>query len=672
MVESGPVVETTAVGRRVAIHKSKSTTMISTAVAAATVAVVAATVAISLVADVDGVTAFVAPHSGRCSVKRTTTSSTSALSYSNDSSSNGSFDYSNGNLKFGTGRYNPGQQMNGSGGVNLTTNGKSLQHNVATAGRTDSRQAGSRSGRDMDRMYYDDYNMKHEFGLGGGGGDYYDDMVGGGGLSIGSGGAPTYGYGRSGGSGGGGPSAGYGYNAHASGGVPTERGGRIKSSLMTMRMYGGRGGGGGGGRNSYYDDSYYDDYDYFDGDDEFPSIEPYEGSFSRNMMGGGGRGMRNELEGQSMTDEYDPSGVRRFRSGMPSPTSTAGGVMGGGGVNGPRSRPIVRGRGGPAGGMGGMGGPPMPYDMMYEDEMMMGYPPMGGGGMDYGYGGMGGGMDYMGPGPRGGGRGRGGDGGGAGGPGGPSRSMSRGSEPVQGSRSMSEMYVPGRDPSTEAGAAKAYGGGGGGGGYDDFGGPPGVDDGDRMMYQPGMDLGDIKPGMYGDGPVDDDDGYDYDENNFQKPRGGRGGAGSKGRSSSSRSSANSRKTLDVEVEESPPRRRSGRDGPNGESKGASARAGRGETGGINGSSKKKKSSPKRGRGGPAAFDDFDDDDDDFEEPYFVNMPNGRSAGAGGGGPGFGPGPGRGPLGKKKFDARGFYYEDEDGHKTYVDIDDGEW
>ena len=633
MVESGPVVVTNE-GRRVAINKSKSA-MMSSAVAAATVAVVAATAAISLVADIDGVAAFVAPHPGRCSVQgtqTTTTSSTSALSYSND---NGSFDYSNGNLKFGTGRYNPGQQMNGSGGVNLTTNGKSLQHNVATAGRTDGRRAGSRSGRDIDRMYYDDYNMNNDFG---GGNDYYDDMVGSGGLSIGRGGAPAYGYGRSGGSGGGGPSAGYGYNAHASGGVPTERGGRIKSSLMTMRMYGGRG----GGRNSYYDDSYYDDYDYFD-DDEFPSIEPYEGTFSRNLMGGGFSG-----GGQSMTDEYDPSGVRRFRSGMPSPAGTAGGVMGGrGGVNGPRSRPIVRGRGGP--GMGGMGGPPMPYDMMYEDEMMMGYPPMGGGAMDYGYGGMGGGMDYMGPGPRGGGRG---------GPAGPTRSMSRGSEPVQGSRSMSEMYVPGKDPSTEAGATKAYGGG-----YDDFGGPPGVDDGDRVMYQPGMDLGDVKPGMYGDNSVEDDDGYDYDENNFQKPR---AGPGSKGRPSSSRSSVNSRKTLDVEVEESPPRRRSGRGGPNGESKGASARASRSEKGGINGSSRKKKRSPNKVRGGPAAFDEFDDDDDDdFEEPYFVNMPSGRSAGAGGG-------TGRGPLGKKKFDARGFYYEDEDGHKTYVDVDDGEW
>ena len=168
---------------------------------------------------------------------------------------------------------------------------------------------------------------------------------------------------------------------------------------------------------------------------------------------------------------------------------------------------------------------------------------------------------------------------------------------------MSEMYVPGRDPSTEAGAAKSYGGG-----YDDLGGPPGVDDDDRVMYQPGMDLGDVKPGMYGASSVDDDDGYDYDENNFQKPRGGRGGPGSKGRSSSSsRSSVNSRKTLDVEVEESPPRRRSGQDGPNGESKGASGRAGRGEKGGVNGSSKKKKGNPNRGRGGSAAFDDLDDD-----------------------------------------------------------------
>lgn len=68
----------------------------------------------------------------------------SILFYSND----GTFDYSNGNLRFGTGRYNPGTQLNGEAGVNLSTNGHSLQYNEARRGR-----AG-----DYDNMYYDDYN----------------------------------------------------------------------------------------------------------------------------------------------------------------------------------------------------------------------------------------------------------------------------------------------------------------------------------------------------------------------------------------------------------------------------------------------------------------------------------------------------------------------------------
>jgi hypothetical protein len=423
-------------------------------------------------------------------------------------------------------------------------------------------------------------------------------------------------------------------------------------------MYGGRTGGRGA-----YDDYYYDDY-YADDDDDYIAIEPFEGNIntfdpvtgltSRNVM----------------TDEYNPNGARRFRSGMPSPAGTSAGAMGGsmvgpGGVNGPRSRPIFRGgRRGPEGRRGGPGGR-MPFggggggDMMAYDDMMMPPPPGPYGSMD--------GFDYMDPPPRSGGaaRGRGSRA--------PSRAMSRGSEPVQGTRSMSEMYVPNREQQSTGLGEQYYGGSGGDFGYDDFADEAPVvgamGKGDRMMYRPGMDLGPVKPGMYGDDSIDDDDDDNYDDNRFQARRGGRGVAAGSG-SRPSRVS-NDRRTLDVEVEEAPSSRRPGRGGPEGGAKSTSARVGRVKND-VTG--KKKLSSPSRDRssspsgigGGRASGTDagFDDDfDDDFEEPYFINMPSGRSSVGNSG---------RSPIGKKKFDERGFYYEDEDGHKTYLDVDDGEW
>jgi hypothetical protein len=103
------------------------------------------------------------------------------------------YDYSGGNLRFGTGKYQQRVNDGYTGGVNLSTDGRSMQHDVYASGRN----VGSRfydrlhgvyddydvmgiynedDGFDMmlddDRMMYDDYDML----MMDGNNDYYDDL----------------------------------------------------------------------------------------------------------------------------------------------------------------------------------------------------------------------------------------------------------------------------------------------------------------------------------------------------------------------------------------------------------------------------------------------------------------------------------------------------------------
>jgi hypothetical protein len=75
------------------------------------------------------------------------------------------FDYSGGNLKFGTGKYQQRENDGYTGGVNLSTNGRSMQHNVYTGGR-DARYGAYGQSSPM----YDDVMMVDDD-------DLYDDMM---------------------------------------------------------------------------------------------------------------------------------------------------------------------------------------------------------------------------------------------------------------------------------------------------------------------------------------------------------------------------------------------------------------------------------------------------------------------------------------------------------------
>lgn len=134
------------------------------------------------------------------------------------------YDYSGGNLRFGTGKYQQRANDGYSGGVNLSSNGHSMQHDIYTGGRSGGGGKdliGSRydrgggaygrggGGYDDDMFPFDEDMMMEEemrmmeyedmmMGGGGGGpmgggGDYYDDLYyqrtpGAGGLSGGGGG----------------------------------------------------------------------------------------------------------------------------------------------------------------------------------------------------------------------------------------------------------------------------------------------------------------------------------------------------------------------------------------------------------------------------------------------------------------------------------------------------
>lgn len=256
---------------------------------------------------------------------------------------------------------------------------------------------------------------------------------------------------------------------------------------------------------------------------------------------------------------------------------------------------------------------------------------------------------------------------------------------------MSEPYYPNQDPAAGAGAAAGpmedyyYSGGGGAGfddfddyGFDDFGDDFGGADlggggggaavlgafgkGDRVMYRSGMDLGPTKSGMYGDDSVVADDDRSFPGRNDDR----RGGGGSGAAGGGSRTTNDRRRPLDATVvDEDKPRRRSGR----GEDAVSATSRGRVDKSAVGGSTKSRTSNMNRsssaaagsrGRGGAGREYEYEEDDEFDLEPYFVTTPMTSNRGGGG------------PIGKPRFDERGFYYEDENGQKTYIDVDDSEW
>ena len=74
------------------------------------------------------------------------------------------YDYSGGNLRYGTGKYQQRANDGYSGGVNLSTNGRSMQHNVYRGDRGDYGSSYDRAyGRTMmDDMMMDDLMMEEE------------------------------------------------------------------------------------------------------------------------------------------------------------------------------------------------------------------------------------------------------------------------------------------------------------------------------------------------------------------------------------------------------------------------------------------------------------------------------------------------------------------------------
>ncbi|KAL3916468.1 MAG: hypothetical protein SGILL_005164 [Bacillariaceae sp.] len=169
------------------------------------------------------------------------------------------YDYSGGNLRYGTGKYQQRTNDGYSGGVNLSNNGHSMQHNVYTGGKDDRYGAYGRAyERTMmdDMMYEDDMMfgmedemmmMYDEFGED----MYMDDMMMGGGV-MGSdrmgprGGGGQFREGYSERSGRGGPRA---FSSSRNGGYTTNG----RSHQFNSRM---------DERRRYSDDYYY-------GDDEF-------------------------------------------------------------------------------------------------------------------------------------------------------------------------------------------------------------------------------------------------------------------------------------------------------------------------------------------------------------------------------------------------------------------
>jgi hypothetical protein len=97
------------------------------------------------------------------------------------------FDYSGGNLKYGTGKYQQRENDGYTGGVNLSSNGRSMQHNIYTGGRDPRNGPYGRYGDDDDdtmMMYdddlmYDDGMMMMDDAMMMGG-RYANDMYGGG------------------------------------------------------------------------------------------------------------------------------------------------------------------------------------------------------------------------------------------------------------------------------------------------------------------------------------------------------------------------------------------------------------------------------------------------------------------------------------------------------------
>jgi hypothetical protein len=94
------------------------------------------------------------------------------------------YDYSGGNLRYGTGKYQQRANDGYSGGVNISSNGRSMQHDIYTGGRDVGRRYDRAYGAyDNDMMFDDDMMMEEEmmmmmddYDMMMGGGDYLDDL----------------------------------------------------------------------------------------------------------------------------------------------------------------------------------------------------------------------------------------------------------------------------------------------------------------------------------------------------------------------------------------------------------------------------------------------------------------------------------------------------------------
>jgi hypothetical protein len=194
------------------------------------------------------------------------------------------YDYSGGNLRYGTGKYQQRANDGYSGGVNLSTNGHSMQHNVYTGGRDYGASYDRAYGRTMmEDMMYDDMMMEEEMMMmydefGDDMMSYEDTMMMGGGRMGPRGGGGVFRdeyYERSGR---GGPRA---YSNARNGGYTTNG----RSHQFNSRM---------DERRRYSDDFYYGDDAYFAERGGYGDYPPER--TMRSGMGGGPAGLlRDEL-----------------------------------------------------------------------------------------------------------------------------------------------------------------------------------------------------------------------------------------------------------------------------------------------------------------------------------------------------------------------------------------